>query len=142
MATSAAEIRSPPADAPEGTCEPVRDHAPWWFVRGRRGWYIVNALTGVCDCPAYVWRCSPVAGELCKHGRRLAQHLEALAACPACHGRRVVVPCGLIDYVTLDGKPDPGPWQCSWCGGSGKRSSEDVNPGTAPRRAAGPELPG
>lgn len=120
MARTAEDI-APPVDAPEGTCEPVRDHAPWWFVRGSQGWYVVNADTGDCDCLSYVWRCSRDAGSLCKHGRRLREHLEALNACPVCHGRGFLVPSGVVRYVNPDGTRDTGPWACIACSGSGRR---------------------
>jgi hypothetical protein len=121
MSTPRTEVTTPAADAPEGTCEPITDHPPWWFVKGSRDWHVVSADTGDCDCPSFVWRCSRDAGSLCKHGRALAAHIARLDECGVCHGRGWIRPSGVVRYVDREGKLDPGPWACIACAGRGKR---------------------
>ncbi len=96
----------------EGRLYPVQSGANTYFV---------DPATGECDCKAYVFRCS-YTRNLCKHGIAVQAHIEAALACPVCHGRGVLVPSGLINYVKPhDGSPDMDGLPCVRCDGSGKR---------------------
>lgn len=81
--------------------------------------YYCDAALGECDCPWFVWRCAR-SHDACKHLRAVREHIEARLRCPACRGKGFIAPMGLIRYVTRSGEPDPGPWECCLCSGSGK----------------------
>jgi len=73
-----------------------------------------------CDCKHFVFRCA-FNSDSCKHIRAVRQHIEAALACPVCAGRGLLVPSGLIHYVTRDGRPDTDGLPCIACSGTGKR---------------------
>ena len=84
--------------------------------------YLVDPRTGECTCGHYRFRCRFSETELCKHFRRVREHIEGAMACPACRGAGFIQPVGLIRYVKRDGTPDDGPWECLICNATGKRT--------------------
>lgn len=120
MAAAAVDpcLSPPDGDYPKGTVQQNSQGSPWFWVRGSREWHLVNAETGECTCPDFVWRCARRVGDMCKHGKAVARHLHD---CPACHGSGAVTPTGILLYVARDGTLDPGPWTCCICEGSGQR---------------------
>jgi len=99
--------------------EPVAD-GRLYPVQSGANTYFVDPETGECDCPFWVHRCCS-NWQLCKHGRAVKAHIEAALACPVCRGRGLLVPCGLISYVSRTGDPDMDGLPCIRCDGTGKR---------------------
>jgi hypothetical protein len=63
----------PLPEAPYGTCVPCWHNSLLWWVRGTKGWHLVNASTGRCTCLGSQYR------QDCAHCESLRRHLRIQA---------------------------------------------------------------
>jgi hypothetical protein len=97
--------------------EPVAEQPGFFRVCLGRGTYLVSAETGQCSCPAWEFRCSKVAGSLCKHGTAVAEYIAEQKRCDVCQGRGVFVPrCAYPQMTGIE---------CAACDGSGLKQTVD-----------------